>query len=73
MEVQSRFTKVFDERVNSLIADGYCKRVDARLPNVWVARFQHNSNGNKIVLKGYPLNGKICQWTNGRIVHIEFL
>lgn len=71
MEARSRFTKVFDERVNSLIADGYCKRVDARLSYVWVARFQHVSNGNKIVLKGYPINGKIYQWTNGKNVHCE--
>ena len=71
MEVQSKFTKVFDERVNSLIADGYCKRVDSRLPHIWVAHFKHSSNGNRILLRGYPLEGTIYQWTNDNFVHSE--
>lgn len=73
MEVQSRFTKVFDERVNSLIADGYCKRVDTRLSNLWIVRLRHQMNGNEIVLKGWPSLGFFNQQTNGVLTHSEYV
>lgn len=67
----SKFNQVYEERVQSFLVDHYCKRVDTRLPNVWVTKFKHMSNGNEIILKGYPMDGVIMQWTNRVFRHIE--
>lgn len=66
-----RMTKVFQERVDSLLKDGYCKRVDTRLPHLWLVRLKHMSNGNEIILKGYPTDGVISQQTNHTTTHYE--
>lgn len=66
-----RMTKVFQERVDSLLKDGYCKRVDTRLPHLWLVRLKHMSNGNEILLKGYPSDGVISQQTNHTTTHYE--
>ena len=66
-----RMTKVFQERVDSLLKDGYCKRVDTRLPHRWLVRLKHMSNGNEILLKGYPTDGVISQQTNHTTTHYE--
>lgn len=71
MEAQVKFTKVFEERLRSFLADHYCKRVDSRLPYLWYVRLKHMSNGNTIVLRGYPLEGAIIQLTNGIVTHQE--
>lgn len=67
------FTKVFNERVESLIKDRYCKRIDTRLPNLWFVRLKHMSNGNTIVLKAYPQDSVIHQFTNGICKHTEYV
>ena len=69
----SKFEKVYEERVKSLLADRYCCRFKSRLPYIWVSRFMHMSNGNEIVLKGYPADRKIMQWTNHVLRHSEFI
>lgn len=66
-----RMTKVFQERVDSLLKDGYCKRVDTRLPHLWLVRMKHMANGNEILLKGYPSEGLITQQTNHITTHSE--
>ena len=66
-----RMTKVFQERVDSLLKDGYCKRVDTRLPHLWLVRLKHMSNGNEILLKGFPSDGIISQQTNHTTTHYE--
>ena len=71
MEAPYKFTKVFDERVSSLLADGYCKRVDTRLPSIWYVRLKHMSNGNEIRLYGYPGRMSIRQVTNNIETHKE--
>ena len=71
MEVPSKFTKVFDERIRALQQDCYCKRFDTRLPQLWMVRLHHMSNGNDIVLRGYPLDGIIIQTTNQIVTHRE--
>lgn len=71
MEVQAKFTKVFNERVFSLLADGYCKRVDTRLPAIWYVRLKHMANGNEIRLYGYPGSQVIRQVTNNIETHCE--
>lgn len=73
MEAQVKFTKVFEERLQSFLEDNYCKRVDCRLPNLWFVRLKHMSNGNTIVLRGYPLDGTITQLTNGVVAHQEHI
>ena len=71
MEAPFKFTKVFDERVSSLLADGYCKRVDTRLPSIWYVRLKHMCNGNEIRLYGYPGRMLIRQVTNNIETHSE--
>lgn len=66
-----KFIKVFNERVSSLLADNYCKRLDTRLPHFWIVRLKHMANGNEIVLRGYPNEGCIIQSTNNIITHEE--
>lgn len=73
MEAQFKFTKVFDERVKTLVADHYCKRLDTRLPNLWFVRLKHMSNGNEIILRGYPADGVLIQSTNGAQTHREVI
>ena len=73
MEAPQRFTKVFNERANSLMADHYCKRVDTRLPHLWLVRLHHMSNGNDVVLRGYPLDHMIIQTTNLIVTHKEIV
>ena len=70
---RSKFEMVYEERVKSLLTDRYCCRVDTRLPHVWVSRFKHMSNGNEVVLKAYPADRKIMQWTNHVLRHSEFI
>lgn len=71
MEAPLKFSKVFNERVSSLLADKYCKRVDTRLPHFWIVRLKHMANGNEIVLRGYPKDGCIIQTTNNIVTHRE--
>lgn len=73
MEVPSKFTKVFDERVRALKEDHYRERFDTRLPNLWMVRLHHMSNGNDIVLRGYPHDGVIIQTTNHIVTHREVI
>lgn len=70
---RSKFEIVYEERIKSLLTDRFCCRFDTRLPSVWVTRFKHMSNGNEVVLKGYPADGKIMQWTNHVVKHIEYV
>lgn len=71
MEAPLKFTRVFNERVSGLLADGYCKRVDTRLSHFWFVRLKHMANGNDIVLRGYPQEGYIIQTTNNIVTHRE--
>lgn len=73
MEANHKFSKVFDERVSSLMADHYCKRVDTRLPHLWLVRLHHMSNGNDVVLRGYPHECIIIQSTNNIVTHKEIV
>jgi hypothetical protein len=71
MEAPLKFSKVFNERVSSLLADGYCKRLDTRLQHFWIVRLKHMANGNEIVLRGYPQDGIMVQTTNNIVTHRE--
>ena len=73
MNNNEQFAKVFNERIASLIKDRYCKRFDTRLPNLWFVRLKHMSNGNTIILKAYPQDSVIHQYTNGICKHTEYV
>lgn len=73
MEAPLKFTNVFNERVSSLLADHYCKRLDTRLPHFWIVRLKHMSNGNEIVLRGYPQYGLLVQSTKNIVTHREHI
>ena len=73
MEARCKCTKVFDERVSSLLADHYCKRLDTRLPHFWIVRLKHMANGNEIVIRGYPQDSMIIQTTNNVVTHKEIV
>ena len=66
-----KFQQVFEERIKSLLEDHYCKRVDTRLPYVWLVRLKHMSNGNEILLRGFPFSKDIYQYTNHVLTHSE--
>lgn len=66
-------SKIFEERVRSLTGDQYCLRVLSRLSSIWFARLHHMSNGNDIVIKAYPKENRIVQYTNKVKTHEEVL
>lgn len=68
-----KFKQVFEERIKSLLEDHYCKRVDTRLTRFWFVRLKHMSNGNEIVLRGFPWDGVITQYTNNVLTHSELV
>lgn len=68
-----RLFKVFEERVRSLTDDQYCLSVLSRLSNIWFARLHHMSNGNDIVIKAFPKENRIVQYTNKIKTHEEVL
>lgn len=68
-----KFQQVFEERIKSLLEDHYCKRVDTRLPHFWIVRLKHMSNGNEIVMRGYPMDGILIQSTNNIVTHREII
>lgn len=61
---EQRFRQIFGERVHSLTEDGYQVRVSTDTPTLLFCRLKHMSNGNEIILKGYPATLSITQRTN---------
>lgn len=61
----------FNERIDSLIEDGYVVQFKTMTAadNLWFATLRHRSNGNRILLKAYPLENSILQYTNKVITH----
>ena len=68
-----RLSNAFEERVKSLLDDHYCLRVKTRLSNIWIARLHHMANGNDIVIKAYPKQMILEQFTNKVCTHREQL
>ena len=68
-----KFQQVFEERIKSLLEDHYYTRVDTRLPRSWIVRLKHMSNGNEILLRGYPYAKVIFQSTNNVLTHSEYV
>lgn len=65
------FSKVFHERLSSLMEDGYCVRVKCHDKRIWFVRLKHMANGNTIILKGYPAKSTIEQYTNSICTYKE--
>ena len=68
-----RLEKVFDQRVKSLVEDGYCVRFTHKTHDLMMCRLHHMSNGNDVIVKGYPTSQRIVQFTNHVLVHHEQL
>lgn len=64
---------IFNERVSSLVEDGYVVQVRTitAIDNVWFATMRHRSNGNRVVVKAYPLENRIVQYTNKICTHTD--
>lgn len=64
---------IFNERVSSLEEDGYVVQIRTvtAIDNVWFATMRHRSNGNRIVIKAYPLENRIVQFTNKICTHTD--
>lgn len=58
------FTTTFQERLTSLLEDGYVVRVKCEDKRLMFVRLKHMGNGNTIILKGYPHERLITQYTN---------
>ena len=72
MDPMLRLSNAFEERVRSLRQDNYCVRVETRLSHIWIARLHHMANGNDIVIKAYPHELKMEQFTNRVLTHQEY-
>lgn len=70
---EKRLEDVFDERVKSLVEDGFQKRFVHKSADLMLARLKHMSNGNEVVIKAYPTSLRIVQFTNHVLVHHEQL
>lgn len=68
-----RLSKAFKERIRSLLDDRYCLRFQIKFSNLWCARLHHMSNGNDIIIKAYPKENRIVQYTNKIKTHEEVL
>lgn len=66
-----QYSKAFQERLKSLLECGYMVRVKSQSQVLWFARLKHMANGNEVVLKGYPSQKLIEQFTNHILVHKE--
>lgn len=54
----------YEERLSSLLADGYCKRFEHRDSQLWYAKLKHMANGNQIDLKCNFALQTLSQMTN---------
>lgn len=64
---------IFQERVSSLLEDGYRVIVKVDNSTLLFAKLRNLANGNHIILKAYPQDKKLVQYTNNILVHQEQL
>lgn len=70
----SRFptiSKSYQERLRSLLEDGYQLRHETRVGNLTICRLHHMANGNDIILRLDEERGELIQKTNHILKHIE--
>lgn len=65
-----KLSKEFDERVKSLLQDGYCQRVKVCTSTLLFARLHHMSNGNDVIISGDLERLTLLQKTNGIIKYM---
>ena len=73
MTPKQRFTRVYEERIQALLSDHYCKRFEHRSATLWLCKLKNMANGNEIVIKAYPIERYLEQRTNGIIRHSEVI
>lgn len=56
--------QIYGERLRSLLEDGYVVQVKSDQPRLKYTALRHRSNGNRIRLYCYPVEGVIKQMTN---------
>ena len=62
--LRSKLQSLFEERVSSLLEDGYVSVVKSSSVYFHYARLRH-PNGNVVTVKGYPRLLQLVQLTNG--------
>lgn len=67
--MQTKFKRVFSERVASLLHDGYLVRVYHDSDSLLIVRLVHRSNGREVVVRGYTQACRIVQLSNGKVVY----
>lgn len=65
----SRMAKDYEERLSSLLADGYCCRFDHRGDDLWFAKLKHMANGNSVELRANFPSNTLTQLTNHVLKH----
>lgn len=66
-----RLAADYEERLSSLLADGYCKRFDHRGDYLWFAKLKHMANGNAVELKANFGLHTLSQHTNHILKHLQ--
>lgn len=69
----TKLEKVFAERLRSLREDGFRIQVESYMPNLWFVKLRHACNGNRIVLRCWPLESRIEQERNHITNHSEIV
>lgn len=67
----SKQLTIFEERINSLLEDGYVIQIKSVATNksLWFAFLRHRTNHHHVHLYAYPDKNRIVQKSNGHIVH----
>lgn len=68
---QTQLSKIYCERVLSLIQDGYRLRHTACVGAIYTTRLHHQTNGKDIILSANYNTHELTQKTNNRITHQE--
>lgn len=65
----SKTYRIIDQRIRSLVDDGYQIRVHSQLPWYEFIRLVHSYNGNRIVIRVWHHLNRMEQVTNDKITY----
>lgn len=68
---QTQLSKLYCERVKSLLEDGYRLRHTANVGAIYITRLHHMANGNDIIIRVDYNTNELTQKTNHIITHHE--
>ena len=71
LQRKAKLLAVYEERIQSLLADGYKIRHRTNFRTFEVCRMHHMSNGNDIVIFADLVDYEIIQKTNQVVTHRE--